>query len=67
MQVCLCLTRTIEFHQWYLFLQTFSNTFEVFDENKDGVIDFKEFILGMALSNATDTDVDSRIEFFFRM
>lgn len=43
----------------------FRNTFAVFDANKDGFIDFKEFILALALSEAND--VDSKLEAFFKM
>lgn len=39
--------------------------FSVFDKNRDGKIDFSEFILIIALGNKED--LDSRLEVIFEM
>jgi hypothetical protein len=53
---------TIQFQSlWFLF----SHAFAVFDANKDGTIDFKEFLLAIAVETADS--VDSNLDFCFQM
>lgn len=49
----------------FLSVNLFRNVFAAFDANRDGYIDFKEFVLHVGLQESND--VDSKIEFFFKM
>lgn len=47
------------------FLNMFRNAFAAFDTDKDGLIDYKELILALALSEAND--LDSKLGTFFEL